>query len=85
LYVDDVSPLAHSPPDTKSRRIHIQKANPLTALAAFAIYADGSQKFGLSRGDEVRAHADGRRILKILHIAGGLRDRSLSEVVLQML
>ena len=82
MCVDDVSALAHGTPNVKSHRIHIEKAYLLTALATFAIYADGSQELGLSRDDKVWPDANGWRIVNILHFAGGLRDRSVYEATL---
>ena len=64
----------HTSPDPDRRSIHVQKPYLLAALTPEAVDADRSQKACLSGCEKIRSHADGWRILGVLHLLRALRN-----------
>jgi hypothetical protein len=68
LGTDDSRRFSHLAPDLHCRRIHIEKSDLLATLSPKAVDADARQEARLSRLEQVRSHADGRRILNVLNV-----------------
>ena len=71
---NDSGRFPHFFPDPNRRSIHIKQPYLLATLSPETIDTDCPQETCLPGLEQVRSHADGRRILDVLHVLGALRN-----------
>jgi hypothetical protein len=74
LGTNDFRRFSHFFPDLHRHCIHIEKSYLLATVSPKAIDANCRQEARLSRLEQVRSHADGRRILNVLNVIRTLRN-----------
>ena len=75
----------HFFPDPNRRSIHIKQPYLLATLSPETIDTDCPQEACLPGFEQVRSHADGRRILDVLHVLGALRHDLVSRICVAVL
>ena len=94
LRANDFRCFPHLFPDPNRRGIHIKQSYLLTALSPETIDADCRQEAPLPGLEQVRSHADGRRIFDVLHVLralgndlivqrcrGAFRDKAFQKII----
>lgn len=80
LGTDDFRRFSHLLPDLHRHCIHIEKSYLPATLSTMAIDADCRQEARLSRLEQVRSYADGRRILNVLNVIRTLSNNLVVEI-----
>ena len=74
LRAHDIWRFPHASPDSNCRSIHVQEPYLFATLTTYAVDADRPQKGCLPGREQIRSHADGRRIFGVLHLFCTLRN-----------